>query len=120
MDSILGLPRTLRKHDSILVVVDRFSKMGRFILYSKTADASYMSYLFFRKIVCLHGLSKFIVFDRDVRFMSHFWRTLWKKIRVALIFSTTYHPQIDGQTNVVDRNLNDLLRCLVEEDDYVG
>jgi len=69
-------PRTLRKHDSILVVVDRFSKMGRFILYSKTADASYMSYLFFRKIVCLHGLSKFIVFDRDVRFMSHFWHSL--------------------------------------------
>jgi len=64
MNFILGLPRTLRKHDYIIVVVDRFSKMAHFIPYSKMADASHVTYIFFIEIVCLHGLPKFIVSDK--------------------------------------------------------
>nr|GEV25963.1 putative reverse transcriptase domain-containing protein [Tanacetum cinerariifolium] len=53
--------------------------------------------------------------DRDPKFMGHFWRTLWKKMGTQLCFSTSYHPEIDGQTEVVNRSLGNLLRCLVED-----
>ncbi|CAA7392191.1 unnamed protein product [Spirodela intermedia] len=102
MDFILGPSRIARRHDSIMVVVDRFSKMAHFVPCSKTFDTSKVTSLYFREIVCLHGLPRSI-------------RTLSSLLGTKLKFSTAYHPQTDGQTEVVNHSLENLLRSLVGE-----
>jgi uncharacterized membrane protein HdeD (DUF308 family) len=103
MDFILGLPRFRKERDSIFVILDIFFKMVHFINCYKTNDAINITYLFFLEVIRLHGVSRSIVSHRDVKFLSYFWKVLSGKFGTKLLFSTTCHPQTDGQIKVVNK-----------------
>ena len=115
MDFVLGWPKMQRGKDSIMVVMDQFSKMSHFISCHKTDGASHVIDLFLKEIVCLHGIPKSIVSDRESKFLSYILKTLWKKLGSKLLFSTTCHPQTDNQTEVVNWTLFTLLHTIVNK-----
>lgn len=115
MDFISGLPRTPRQKDSILVVVDRLSKMAHFTKTKETVEAPQVAELFIRNMLRLHGLPSSIVLDRDVRFMGHFWRHVFAKLSVSLNMSSGDDPQTYGQTKRVNQVLKDMLRAYVSD-----
>ena len=118
MDFILSLPRSKSGKDSIFVVGSKWgndSKDGTFQSMSQTDNATNIANLFFKEIVRLHGVQRSIVSDRDVKFLSRFWKTLWGKLGTKLLFSTTCHPQTNGQTEVVNRTLSTMLRAIIQK-----
>eukprot|EP00253_Pinus_taeda_P020519 PITA_20519 len=113
MDFITGLPRTKKNNDSIMVVVDKLSKAAHFIPVQSTYKAVQIAHIFMQNVFKLHGLPKVIISDRDVKFTSTFWRTLFAELGTQLNFSTAYHPQTDGQTERVNQVVEDMLRACV-------
>ena len=98
MDQIVELPKTTHGFDSIVVYVDRLTKMMHCQLTRTNVSAPELAKIFFDTVVRLHGLPDDVVSDRDPKFTGHFWRALFKHVGVKLSTSTAYHPQSDGQT----------------------
>lgn len=87
------------------MVVDRLSKYAHFIPLHHPYSATQVAQAFMDNVYKLHGLPKIIVSDRDKVFLSHFWQAVFKILKVDLHMLTAYHPQSDGQTEVVNRCL---------------
>ncbi|GJX89121.1 putative mitochondrial protein [Tanacetum coccineum] len=96
-------------------IFQRLSKYAYFMTLQHPYSASDVATLFLNNVYKLHGLPKVIVSDRDKVFISHFWQSLFKVLKVQLHLSTAYHPQTDGQIEVVNRSLGCYLRCMTGE-----
>ena len=113
MDLVTKLPTTKNNNDTIVVFVDKLSKMVHCCPANEKdgkTKAPHMARMFFDNIVRLHGVPKRIVSDRDRRFISSFWQELWRLLGTKLAMSTSYHPQTDGQTERMNRTLEDVIR----------
>jgi transposase InsO family protein len=111
MDFIVGFPRTQAGYDSIWVIVDRLTKVARFIPVKTTYSGAKLAELYMSRIVCLHGVPKRIVSDIGSQFTSKFWEKLHESMDTKLNFSSAYHPQTDGQTERTNQILEDMLRA---------
>ena len=120
VDFITDLP-LIGGHDSILVFVDRFTKMAHFAPCSKAISGEGLADMFLKHVVRLHGLPNDITSDRGPQFISHFWQRLLEILNISANLSTAYHPQTDGQTERVNQVLEQYLRCSVnyQQDDWV-
>lgn len=113
MDFITGLPATAAGYDAILTFVDRFSKQSHFIPTTTTCSAVDTAALFLREVYRHHGLPTSIVSDRDARFTSHFWQTVFRHLGTDLKMSTAFHPETDGQSERANRTIEEMLRHYV-------
>jgi hypothetical protein len=96
MDFITGFPK-VQGRDCIYVVVNRLTKFAHFFAISSEYKAIQVAELFFKEIFKLHGLSRYIVSDRDNKFLGAFWQELFRLVGIELTPNTIYHPQMDGQ-----------------------
>ena len=114
LDFITQLPPS-HGYIVILVVVDRYSK-GIHLGALPTNHSAFKVASLFIEIVCKHhGFPKSIVSDRDPLFLSSFWHELFRLCGTRLRMSTTYHPQSDGQTKVMNQVLEQYLRSFIHE-----
>ena len=114
MDFITQLPMTKNGYDSIMVVVDSFSKRSHFIPCKTTLTGAQCAQLFYKEIYKHHGLPIKIISDRDTKFTSTFWQTLFPLLGTSLAMSTAYRPQSDGQTERLNLTLEEMLRAFTE------
>jgi hypothetical protein len=112
LDFIEGLPKS-QSYDSILVVVDKFSKYAHFIPLAHPYTALTIAQLYFNHIYKLHGLPEALISDRDRVFTGNLWQELFKLSDTKLLMSSSYHPQTDGQTERVNQCLEAFLRCAI-------
>jgi hypothetical protein len=114
MDFIVGLPKSSNK-SVIMVVVDRLSKYSHFCPLQHPFIASNVAQFFMDQVFKLHGMLHSIVSNHNPTFTSNFWQEPFKLQGTQLHLSTTYHPQADGQTEVVNKCLETYLRCFASE-----
>jgi len=118
MDFMIGMPKTIKQDDSIWVIVDRLTKAAHFLAIKATFTSEQLANLYIKEIVRLHGVPLSIVLDCDTKFVSRFWQGFQRAMGTELRLSTTFHPQMDGQSERTSQTLEDMLRACAL--DYAG
>ena len=117
MDFITGLPPSQGK-TFIIVVVDHLSKYCHFTPLPTGFTSQYVALVFTQDIIRLHGMPCSIISNRDRVFLTSFWTELFRLQGTTLAMSSSYHPQIDGQTEALNKCLEMYLRCYVSDEPH--
>jgi hypothetical protein len=115
MDFIGPFPES-RGYNYLWVIICRMTSMVHLIPIHMRMKASELSWIYRCEIICLHGLLSSIVSDRDSRFMSKWWKELHRILGTKLLMSTSYHPQMDRQTEHMNRSVGQIFRTVVRHD----
>ncbi|QRW19810.1 Retrotransposable element Tf2 protein [Rhizoctonia solani] len=107
---IVDLPKD-RNNNSILVIIDSFTKHGIFVKCSKKLKAPKLAELFLDNVWKCHGMPKKTILDRGRVFNNKFLKALYKQLGIDPHFSLAYHPQSNGQTEQVDPSIEHFLRA---------
>ena len=113
LDFLTKLPLTKRGHTAIMAVMCKLSKRAIFVPTTDEADAPQTAHLFFKHVFRHHGLPKVLISDRDPKFTSKFWTSLFKLMGTKLNMSTADHPQTDGQSEHTIQTLEQYLQVSV-------
>ncbi|CAM8963108.1 unnamed protein product [Rhodiola kirilowii] len=114
MDFITNLLKS-NGFQAILVVVDRLSMYSHFVPLKYPFTAHSIAAIFVKEIISLHGVPESILSDHDPLFVSILWKELFKLLGTTLKMSSAYHPQTNGQTEVINRCLEAYLRCFIAD-----
>ena len=110
LDFVTGLPPS-EGNDTVLTIIDRFSKAVHYIPLPKLPSASEMADLLVLHVVRLHGIPTDIVSDRGSQFTSKVWLSFCKGIGATVSLTSGYHPQSNGQAERANQSMEDTLRC---------
>ena len=97
------------------MVVDQLTKYAHLMGIKKIDSAKQIAEVFCKNIYKLHGFPKIIVSDRDAKFTSNLLNELCKGVGITLNMSSSYHPQTDGQTEVVNKCLEAYLCSFITD-----
>ena len=100
-------------YDLILVIMNRLIKYRYFILYKEASSAEELAYMFLRVIAANYGLPEEIISDRDKLFTFKFWKSLVNQLRIHHKLSTSYHSQMNRQTEQLNQTMKQYLQCYV-------
>ena len=109
MDFVVGLPKTREGYDAVSIIFDQLTKSANFMLIKVTYTLEKLAELCVPNIVRLHGIPLSIISDRDSRSTSTFWKSVQEAMGSELRFSTSFHPQTDGQSEDTIQTLENIL-----------
>jgi hypothetical protein len=122
MDFVMDLPEsTASGYTGISVIVDRMTKMAIYLPCRKDINSPELAQMFFKHVICKHGVPDNIVTDRGKEFTSRFWKQVCSHLSINHRLSTTFHPMTDGQMERQNHTMEQYLRafCNYEQDNWV-
>nr|GFB43677.1 reverse transcriptase domain-containing protein [Tanacetum cinerariifolium] len=115
MDFITKLPKSSQGFDTIWVIMDRLIKSAHFLPIRENDPLDKLARLYLNRIVARHGIPVLIIYDRDWRFTSNFWKSFQKALGTDICMSTAYHLETDDQSARTIQTLEDMLRaCAID------